>query len=79
MESIPYGMIYVNGTTPHPTTYDTWMDLINSAQSSIEIASLYWTLRSTDVVPDASSEEVNLFQFTIHFYLLCTFITLRVR
>lgn len=39
------------------------MDLINNAQNSIEIASLYWTLRSKDVVPDPSSAEgENIFQ-----------------
>lgn len=66
VESIPNGMIYANGTTPYPSTYDTWMNLINNAQNSIEIASLYWTLRSSDVVPDASSEEVYLFIIIIY-------------
>lgn len=60
VETIPFGLIYPNGTTPHPSTYDTWLDLINNAQHTIEIASLYWSLRSADVVPDSSSQEVRL-------------------
>ncbi|XP_069687387.1 5'-3' exonuclease PLD3-like isoform X2 [Periplaneta americana] len=56
VESIPDGLSYPNGTTPHPTTHDIWLDLIQLAQHSIEIGSFYWTLRSPDITPgDPSS------------------------
>ncbi|KAF7278284.1 hypothetical protein GWI33_008637 [Rhynchophorus ferrugineus] len=54
IESIPEGLIY-NETAVFPSTFDTWMDLIGSAQKSIEIASLYWTLRQSEVYPDPTS------------------------
>lgn len=44
-ESIPDGLIYPEDAPKFPTTYDTWKDLISNAQSTIEIASFYWTLR----------------------------------
>lgn len=58
IESIPDGLIY-NGSssTTYPSTFDTWMGLIGSAHSSIEIASLYWTLRLSEVYPDPSSNK----------------------
>lgn len=65
VESIPEGLTYPNGSPSFPSTYDTWMDLIANAQSSIEIASFYWTLRKTEphlpVVPSAQQGE-NVFQ-----------------
>ncbi|KAK9721965.1 hypothetical protein QE152_g19913 [Popillia japonica] len=57
VESIPEGMTYLNGTALYPSTYETWYDLIDKAQNSIEIASFYWTLRQDEVYPDPSSVE----------------------
>lgn len=58
MESIPDGLSYPTGTTPHPSTHDVWLDLIQLAQHSIEIGSFYWTLRSSDITPgDPSSQK----------------------
>ncbi|XP_056630721.1 5'-3' exonuclease PLD3-like isoform X1 [Diorhabda sublineata] len=54
-ESIPEGLIYSNGSIVYPSTFDTWLDLINSANESIDIGSLYWTLRQSEVYPDPSS------------------------
>lgn len=51
-------MTYPNGTALYPSTYETWYDLIDKAQNSIEIASFYWTLRQDEVYPDPSSVEV---------------------
>lgn len=56
-ESIPEGLIYPEGTTPYRTTYQSWMDLISTAQSTIEIASFYWTLRKNDIYPYPSSQQ----------------------
>nr|CAH7728067.1 unnamed protein product [Callosobruchus chinensis] len=57
IESIPEGLVYPNDTVIHPSTFDTWLDLINSAHESIDIASLYWTLRQSEVYPDPSSNK----------------------
>lgn len=58
VESIPEGLQFPNGSKLYPSTYQAWMNLINAANSTIEIASFYWTLRSTDVYPDSSSAQV---------------------
>lgn len=55
VESIPEGLIFNESVITHPSTYDTWAELISSSQKSIEIASLYWTLRQSEVYPDPSS------------------------
>ncbi|KAJ8938164.1 hypothetical protein NQ318_011929 [Aromia moschata] len=55
IESIPEGLTYSNESIIYPSTFDTWLDLINSAHESIDIASLYWTLRQSEVYPDPSS------------------------
>ncbi|XP_018571757.1 phospholipase D3 isoform X2 [Anoplophora glabripennis] len=56
-ESIPEGLVYSNDSIIYPSTFDTWLGLINSAQESIDIASLYWTLRQSEVYPDPSSDK----------------------
>ncbi|XP_063238049.1 5'-3' exonuclease PLD3-like isoform X2 [Bacillus rossius redtenbacheri] len=57
VESIPVGLVYDGGATPHPSTFHTWMNLINMAESSIKIASFYWTLRASDVYNDPSAAQ----------------------
>ncbi|XP_015125176.1 phospholipase D3 isoform X2 [Diachasma alloeum] len=57
VESIPVGLIYDNNSVVHKSTYLTWMDLINSAESTIEIAALYWTMNREDVYPDDSAKD----------------------
>ncbi|KAK0080264.1 hypothetical protein PV326_008268, partial [Microctonus aethiopoides] len=56
VESIPIGLTY-NNSINHKSTYHTWMELIQSAQSTIEIAALYWTMKRQDVYPDDSAKE----------------------
>ncbi|KAL0100165.1 hypothetical protein PUN28_019537 [Cardiocondyla obscurior] len=56
VESIPAGLNYSNNTAQHETTYDSWMNLIGMAQDTIEIASLYWTMKREDVFPDDSAK-----------------------
>lgn len=58
VETIPIGMNY-NNTARHETIYDSWMDLIGMAQETIEIASLYWTMKGEDVIPDDSAKNVS--------------------
>ncbi|KAJ8979443.1 hypothetical protein NQ317_006757 [Molorchus minor] len=55
VESMPEGLTYPNDSIIYPSTFDTWLNLINSAHESIDIASLYWTLRESEVYPDPSS------------------------
>ncbi|XP_031342086.1 phospholipase D3-like isoform X2 [Photinus pyralis] len=55
VESIPEGLTYPRNATSFPSTYHTWLELINSTRHTIEIASFYWTLRSSEVYPHPSS------------------------
>ncbi|KAL6427493.1 hypothetical protein ACFW04_008771 [Cataglyphis niger] len=57
VETIPIGLNYSNNTARHKTIYDSWLDLIEMAQDTIEIASLYWTMKGEDVLPDNSAKE----------------------
>lgn len=56
VESIPINLTYPNNTIIHRSTYTTWLDLIASAQNTVEIASLYWTMNREDVYPDDSAK-----------------------
>ncbi|KAK7868202.1 hypothetical protein R5R35_000608 [Gryllus longicercus] len=57
VESIPEGLQYPSGSASHPSTHQTWLDLIQAAEYSIEIASFYWTLQQGEVYPDPSSKQ----------------------
>ncbi|CAH2261660.1 5'-3' exonuclease PLD3-like isoform X2 [Pararge aegeria] len=56
VESIPEGHMYPPNST-HRRTKNAWLDLIDEAQSTIEIASFYWTLRFNEFYPYNSSIE----------------------
>ena len=57
-ETIPIGMSYTSGTI-FSSTIDDLLQLVNGATSSLDIASFYWTLLSSDViVPDADNSSV---------------------
>ncbi|XP_041979993.1 5'-3' exonuclease PLD3-like isoform X2 [Aricia agestis] len=56
VESIPEGHMYPPNVT-HMPTKNAWLDLIDEAQSSIEIASYYWNLRFNEGYPYNSSVE----------------------
>ena len=49
VESIPENLTYPTQSPLHPSTYEAWMQLIKSANKSIDIAAFYWTLQSPDV------------------------------
>ncbi|CAH2047776.1 unnamed protein product, partial [Iphiclides podalirius] len=56
VESIPEGHMYPANMT-HTPTKNVWLDLIDEAQKSIEIASFYWSLRFNEFYPYNSSIE----------------------
>ncbi|XP_068633790.1 5'-3' exonuclease PLD3-like isoform X2 [Battus philenor] len=56
VESIPEGHMYPPNMT-HTPTKNVWLDLIDEAQTSIEIASFYWSLRFNEFYPYNSSIE----------------------
>lgn len=45
----------------HMPTKNAWLNLIDEAQTSIEIASFYWTLRFNELYPYNTSVEVSFF------------------
>ncbi|KAF3847362.1 hypothetical protein F7725_020390 [Dissostichus mawsoni] len=47
LESIPEGLTF-NSSTPHPSIYQAWLNLMAEARSSVDIASFYWTLTNKD-------------------------------
>ena len=50
VESIPEGLVYPNSSVPtNPSTYDAFVQLLEHATSSLELASSYWTLRGSDI------------------------------
>ncbi|XP_013141690.1 PREDICTED: phospholipase D3-like isoform X2 [Papilio polytes] len=56
VESIPEGHMYPPNMT-HTPTKNVWLDLIDDAQTTIEIASFYWSLRFNEFYPYNSSIE----------------------
>jgi len=48
VESIPENLTYPAGAPTHSSTYSAWKDLISLANQSIEIASMYWTMRNKE-------------------------------
>ncbi|GLD52783.1 phospholipase D3, partial [Lates japonicus] len=47
VESIPEGLEF-NSSTTHPSIFQTWLNLMGEARSSVDIASFYWTLTNKD-------------------------------
>jgi len=54
VESIPEGMDYGNETI-NPSIFESWLQLIEMAESSIDIAAFYFSLNGVDVVPHPSA------------------------
>ncbi|CAI9557573.1 unnamed protein product [Staurois parvus] len=48
VESIPEGLVYPENSTSNPSVFQTWLNLLNEAKSSVDIASFYWTLTNND-------------------------------
>ncbi|XP_048024463.1 5'-3' exonuclease PLD3 [Megalobrama amblycephala] len=59
VESIPEDLVF-NSSTTHQSIYDAWLNLMSGAQTSLDIASFYWTLTNKDThtqEPTASQGE----------------------
>ncbi|XP_069799598.1 5'-3' exonuclease PLD3 [Dendropsophus ebraccatus] len=48
VESIPEGLEYAPNSTTNPSVFQSWMNLLGQAKSSVDIASFYWTLTNND-------------------------------
>lgn len=57
VETIPEDLAY-NATITSKQTYDGLLELIQTANRTIDIASFYWTLRGVDVMQDPVPESV---------------------
>uniref|UniRef100_A0A1I7Z5A0 PLD phosphodiesterase domain-containing protein n=1 Tax=Steinernema glaseri TaxID=37863 RepID=A0A1I7Z5A0_9BILA len=65
IESIPVGLNFSSRT--FNSTYDTWLELMNRAESEVDIISYYWTLNPEDTGDgfknDSTSDHgINIFQ-----------------
>ena len=58
---MPENLTYSSGSPSHPSTFTGISELLDLAQETIEIASFYWTMRSSDIPsPDGSSWQVKM-------------------
>lgn len=48
VESIPEGLVYPENSTSNPSIFQTWLNLLHEAKSSVDIASFYWTMTNND-------------------------------
>ncbi|XP_051872978.1 5'-3' exonuclease PLD3-like [Pristis pectinata] len=56
-ETVPDGLVYAENATGYQSIYNSWMNLINMANSNLDIASFYWTLTGSDInVTDPTSK-----------------------
>ncbi|KAM6434809.1 LOW QUALITY PROTEIN: 5'-3' exonuclease PLD3-like [Liasis olivaceus] len=49
LESIPDSLQFQSPSPQNPTIYQAWMDLLSGANSTVEIAAFYFTLRDSDL------------------------------
>jgi len=56
VESVPEGLVF-NTSTSRKTTYAAWKELLELAESSIDLAGMYWTLRGKDVYNDSTASQ----------------------
>lgn len=61
VESIPDGLTF-NSSVSHPSTYSTWVQLIDLAQEEIEIGSFYWNLQDPTADPSLTSNGTDIFK-----------------
>uniref|UniRef100_A0A8C6VIE1 PLD phosphodiesterase domain-containing protein n=1 Tax=Naja naja TaxID=35670 RepID=A0A8C6VIE1_NAJNA len=65
LESIPDSLQYPPSSPQNPTIYEGWMDLLSEANSVVEIAAFYFTLRDSDLRMEDSSAKQGLEVFNM--------------
>ncbi|KAG8448764.1 hypothetical protein GDO86_015720 [Hymenochirus boettgeri] len=55
VESIPEGLVYDANSTINPSIFQSWLNLLTNAKSSVDIASFYWTMTNNDTKTHVSS------------------------
>ncbi|XP_074861853.1 5'-3' exonuclease PLD4-like [Carettochelys insculpta] len=55
VESIPVGLAYSPSSPRHLPIYQAWMDLLDAANHSVDIAAFYFTLRDSDTEEEEPS------------------------
>lgn len=59
VESIPEGLDFPGASVSNPSTSQAWLGLLARANSSLDIASFYWTLTSNDThIQEPSAQQV---------------------
>ncbi|KAM7352250.1 5'-3' exonuclease PLD3-like [Cochliomyia hominivorax] len=67
VESIPEHLNFSDGSPSFMSTYEAWKILLYVSKNSLDIASLYWTLRGEDVVHDPTDAQgEDIFQSLIN-------------
>ncbi|KAK9391138.1 phospholipase D3-like [Crotalus adamanteus] len=65
LESIPDTLHYQSASPQNPTIYEGWMDLLSGANSVVEIAAFYFTLRDSDLQMEDPSANPGLTVFNM--------------
>ncbi|XP_015685306.1 phospholipase D3-like, partial [Protobothrops mucrosquamatus] len=65
LESIPDTLRYPSPSPQNPTIYEGWMDLLSGANSVVEIAAFYFTLRDSDLQMEDPSANPGLEVFNM--------------
>lgn len=68
VESIPEGLEF-NSSTTNPSIFQAWLNLVNEARDSLDIASFYWTLTNKDTHTDEpTADQVS---WLLHVQCIC--------
>ncbi|XP_025031443.1 phospholipase D3-like isoform X2 [Python bivittatus] len=65
LESIPDTLQFQPPSPQNPTIYQAWMDLLSGANSTVEIAAFYFTLRDSDLHMEEPSAKQGLDVFNL--------------
>lgn len=57
VESIPEGLAYQSSSPTQQSIADRWLQLLDEAEGSVDIAAFYFTLRSSDTDTEASTDQ----------------------
>lgn len=57
MESLPEGLSYQSSSSTQQSIADHWLQLLDEAERSVDIAAFYFTLRSSDLDAEESSDQ----------------------